>query len=209
MKGRLVAFEGIDRAGKSTAVRNVSAALDDCLVAVTSCSERDSPLGPLLEPSKLPRLSPFLKAYLFAADRAWTYEKKAQVALAAGHLVFWDRYVDSAYAYRGAERALGRSDLNPAIVRALNAPFVRPDLVVYIDIMVDVSSERGRNGQLQEAYDVPFLEEVRRQYDSLAKAECYCRIDGSGTCSQVADAVAAVVRSAFPDLFPCLLSSRT
>src|ERR1035438_9898477 len=100
---RLIAFEGIDGAGKSTVVSALPQELATCRLPVVVCAERQSPLSFMLSNSALNSLSPFLKTYLFATDRAWTYEREFLPRFASGALVLWDRYVDSAIAYRGAE----------------------------------------------------------------------------------------------------------
>src|SRR5258708_18558136 len=107
--------------------------------------------------------SPFLKTYLFAADRAWAYYRECLRALRSGGLVLWDRYVDSAIVYRSVEFQLRRSGLDLEFVRNLNSPFIRPSITFYIDITVEVSLLRATNAKRTEPYDAGFSHELRNE----------------------------------------------
>jgi dTMP kinase len=198
--GRLVAFEGIDRAGKSSLVAALPPLLADSRSPVVVCAERQSPLGPLLESQVLSGLSPFLKTYFFAADRAWVFERVCEPALTAGRLVLWDRYVDSAVIYRSIDlKNSDRVDLD--FVRLVNRPFPKPALTVYVDISEDTSLSRAIASGAPEPYDVDFLRAARREYLEAAHTEDYMVIDGERPTTEIVPEVAEKLKAAFPELF--------
>jgi dTMP kinase len=202
LPGRLVTVEGIDRAGKSSTLRGLTGLLQDCKVPIVTCGELCSPLTPIIRDMLQKGSSAFLKTFLFASDRAWTYEAMCLPALRRGELVLWDRYVDSAIVYRAIELSQSVSLIDLDFVREINRPFSKPDLVVYIDISVDVSIQRAKATGNKEPYDKEFLENVRAEYQKLALQDEYCIINGEQPIDDVGLAVAKAIRSRLKDLFP-------
>jgi dTMP kinase len=200
-QGKLVAFEGIDRAGKTSIVNTLSKTLVDTKLPVVFCGERRSPIGPLLERESLKTLSPLIKTYFFAADRAWVYERECVPGLIRGALVLWDRYVDSALVYRSVELERHPSNISLDFVKSINLPFRRPDLTFFIDVSVETSWKRALQIGNFELYDKAFLEEVRKRYTELAIAEDYVSINGEHPLSEITTEVSTRIREEFPDLF--------
>lgn len=134
----LVALEGLDASGKTT----LAEALSSTLVGgrrVVRGGEFQSPMGELLR-ENLGSLTSLEKVYWFAADRASTLES---LSVTDGSVVVWDRYIDSARAYRRAEVELGWADPDILdILEEVNARFPIPDLVLYLS--VSESSAFGR-----------------------------------------------------------------
>lgn len=199
--GRLVTFEGIDRAGKTSVIRVLPDLLADCRVPITTCGERRSPLARFLSAQAVASTSAFLKTYLFAADRAWTYEKACLPALRRGGLVLWDRYVDSALVYRAVEFSLCESEIDMDFVELINSRFMPPDLTFYIDITASTSVARAESAGSQEAYDAHFMRLVRAQYLALAETRDYVVVDGERPLDEVAACVAGVIRQRLGGMF--------
>lgn len=200
-RGRLVALEGIDRAGKSSVFRLLPALLSGCKVSIVSCAERQSPLEHLLHGEVLGKTSPFIKTFLFAADRSWPYEQICVPALESGALVVWDRYVDSAIAYRTVDFALGESLIDIEFVKKINSPFQRPALTLLIDIPVEISLARAMQEGKREPYDEDFLRRVREVYLELARTDDYVVISGEAPVDAVAADAARAIRTRFKELF--------
>jgi len=202
-KGKLIAFEGIDRAGKSSVIRRLPDLLSGCNVPIVLCGEFQSPFTPIIRDLVHRGSSPFLKTFLFAADRAWTYERECLPALKRGELVLWDRYVDSAIVYRSVEFSRSPSDIDIDLdfVKDINRLFVRPDLTIYIDITVEISKERARLAGTREPYSPEFLENVRAEYLKVASLEEYVIINGERPLDVVVSEVGQVIRQRFGELF--------
>jgi dTMP kinase len=205
-RGKLITFEGIDRAGKTSLIQSLQGLLADSRVPITACGEKQSPLGHLLTGESLRDYSGFLKTYLFAADRAWTYEKICLPAVQKGGLVLWDRYVHSAIVYRAVEfhRKEQISDkMNVEFVRVINDPFIRPDLIFYLDISPETSAIRAKKDGATEPYSFDFLASVRAEYLSLVEREggSFILINGEVAKTEVAKTVASKIREEFRELF--------
>jgi len=199
--GKLVAFEGIEHAGKTAIIGLLPDFLSGAKVPVVICGERKSPIGPLLHDEYLKTYSAFLKTYLFATDRAWTYEKTCLPALRRGALVLWDRYVDSAVAYRSAELKRKKSAINLDFVRQINAPFMKPDLTIYLDLNIRVAKKRQRRGLLQIPYSLTLIESVRREYLRLARANSYAIVNANRPRLEVVNDVASRIMEKYSNLF--------
>ncbi len=203
VRGKLVAFEGIDRAGKSSVLNYLPDILrESCRTKVVVCGERKSQLSDILRNDRLRLMSAFMKTFLFATDRAWTYEHDCLPALEIGDIVLWDRYVDSAIVYRKVESSLGLSNVTIDFVKAINSPFMDAHLSIFVDISVETSLDRSRKRVAPAPYDETFLTRVRKEYDSLSKdRKDYVKVDGERPIEEVAEDVSAIIQSRFPEFF--------
>ena len=200
--GTLVAFEGIDRAGKTSVLTRLGASLlGDCKVPVVVSGELRSPIASILRDLVHRGCSPFLKTFFFAADRAWSYERECLPTLRRGGLVLWDRYVDSALAYRAVELSREACEIDINFVREINCPFTEPDLTVYLDVSADTSFERAKKAGTVEPYDRGFLEAVRTEYLRLAHEKGYAVVDGERPPDSVGWEVGQLIRQTFKELF--------
>ena len=202
-QGKLITFEGIDGAGKTSIVRELPAYLSACRVPILICGERRSPFSNLLCNSELKGMSAFLKTYLFAADRAWTYEKECLPALKSGSLVLWDRYVDSALAYRAVELLLKPETLDLNFVELINRPFRLADVTFFVDVSISISETRTRKNSSANPYATEFLRRVRIEYERLAQQRGYVTINGEPPLELVAKNVALEIKRRFKELFYC------
>src|SRR5215218_9385839 len=161
--GRLIAFEGVEGAGKSTQLELLRRALEDRSREVVVTREPGgAPAGERIRALLLdPRveLHPRAEALLFAAARAELVENVIRPALERGAVVLCDRYLDSSLAYQGEARGLGRGpveDMNRFATGGL-----LPDLVVLLDLDPDRI----------EAQDLDFHRRVRDAFRDLAAAD--------------------------------------
>jgi dTMP kinase len=139
--GVLIAFEGIDGAGKTTQLRMLAARLQSAAVPVVVTKEpTDGPHGTRLRASATTgRLPPEEELALFEADRRDHVATVLAPALARGDVVLLDRYYFSTAAYQGA-RGLDAED----IVRRNETFAPAPDVLVVVDVPVDVGLARIR-----------------------------------------------------------------
>jgi dTMP kinase len=139
--GLLVAFEGIDGAGKTTQAR---AAVEELrrrgYDAVYLREPTDGPHGRRLRELMArgrEAVSPQEEFELFLADRAFDVEQHIRPALAAGRIVCIDRYYPSSMAYQGA---LG---LDPQEIRRANEQIAPvPDVIIYFRVPAEVGAAR-------------------------------------------------------------------
>jgi len=197
-RGRYVALEGIEGAGKSTVAALVAEALRRGGREVVTVREPggtatgEAVRHVLLDPEGL--LAPWTEALLFAAARAQITSEVVEPALAAGAWVVTDRSVYSSLAYQGGGRGLGIGQ-----VRSINQPglgAVWPDLVVLLRIEAAAGLERQMVEDRIGAEGPAFQQEVAGAFDQLAAQEPdrFAVVDAAQPLDDVVTAVTAVIR---------------
>jgi dTMP kinase len=197
--GWLVAFEGVEGAGKSTQLRLLERELGRRGREVVATREPGgTPLGErvraiLLDPASA-GMHPRAEALLFAAARAQLVEQVIRPALERGAVVLCDRYLHSSLAYQGAARGLG-----PDAVAAVNrwaTGGLDPDLVVLLDLdpAVGLGRSAGARDRIEDQ-ELRFHHAVGQAFRDLATAapDRFVVVDASPPAEQVADQVRAAV----------------
>ena len=196
--GRLIAFEGVEGAGKSTQLELLRRALEGRGREVVVTREPGgTPAGErvrslLLDPAV--ELQPRAEALLFAAARAELVERVIRPALERGALVLCDRYLDSSLAYQGGARGLGLGPVGE--VNRFATGGLLPDLVVLLDLDPAAGlARRARDPDRIEAQDLGFHRRVRDAFRDLAAAdpERFAVVDAAAPVDQVAAQVQAAV----------------
>jgi dTMP kinase len=194
-RGRLIAVEGIDGAGKTTLAAGLARALPEVVVlrepggAVVSERIRELVKDPALA------VDPRAEALLYAAARAQLVAERLVPLLAGGDTVVLDRFVDSSLAYQGAGRGLGVGEI--AAVNAFATGGVAADLTLYLRVPPEVGAARREGVDRLEQAGESFFARVVDAYDALAAAagERYVVVDATRPPDAVlADALAAVKR---------------
>jgi dTMP kinase len=136
-KGRLISFEGLDGAGKTTQLDLLERWLQAHGIDYIRTREPGgTPLG--IELRRLlfhhPELTitPLAEAFLFQADRAQHFATVIQPALDAGTLVISDRCIDSSIAYQGVARGVGPERVEQLSLLATQGCL--PDLTILLDL---------------------------------------------------------------------------
>lgn len=180
MSGTFITFEGIDGSGKSTQLRLLANFLREsgCEVVLTR-EPGGTPVGNRLRAALLDaheEVDPLTELLVFAADRAQHVRRVLRPALAAGRVVFSDRYADATAAYQGAGRGFSPQLISEIIQLATED--LKPDLTLLFDLSVDDSTTRTRrrtNGTYQgdrlDSENAEFHNRVRDAYLRLAAAE--------------------------------------
>lgn len=193
MRGKLIAFEGIDGSGKSTQIKRLAAWLEKQGVPChTTCEPTDGDIGRLLREylSGAKKADDRVIAALFAADRLDHLTRADGICarLACGETVLVDRYYLSSYAYQGMHLPLDW-------VMALNAQSVqlrKPDCHIYLDVDVDTALSRiGARGEQTEIFETrEKLMVISAQYDAvislLAQNERILRVDAGRDAETIA-----------------------
>ena len=218
-RGRFVALEGGDGAGKSTQARMLVGSLGGLGLDVLSTREPGGSPGAedirrLLVTGAPGRWDPLTEALLLNAARRDHWLRAIGPALRAGRWVVSDRFADSTLVYQGAAGGAPREVLEGLHRLALDG--ARPDLTLLLDIPPERGLARARGRELPlsrggtgpedrfERKDDAFHRRVRDAYLDLARAapERIAPIDGSRGVAEVAADILAAVRARFAGELP-------
>ncbi|MBN9522653.1 dTMP kinase [bacterium] len=189
-KSSLIAFEGIDGAGKTTQVNLLVDFFKAAGEPVLQSKEpTDGPWGRKIRQSATKgRMSPAEELHAFVEDRKQHIRDTILPALSRGETVILDRYFYSTIAYQGSQGQ------NPDAVAAQMFDLALvPDVVFLIDVPPDVGVSRiqtGR-GETPNAFeDVDHLRQVHKGFQDLArKYQNIVVIDGTRDIESVRRAI--------------------
>jgi dTMP kinase len=178
-RGRFIALEGGEGAGKSTQARMLAEALRESGIEVLLTREPGGTTGAeairrlLLDPPG-EGWEPPAEALLFAAARSDHVAQAIRPALEAGQWVVCDRFVDSSRAYQGGGGGLSDDDI--LALHRVGSGGLLPDLTVLIEIAPELAAERlgRRDGGESDAIggrDAGYHAEVCASFARLADAE--------------------------------------
>ena len=196
MSGLFVAFEGVDRSGKTTQLSLLAERLGEKHEVVVTREPGGTPVAEAIRVLLLAddvNMSARCEALLFAAARADHVERTIRPALERGAVVLSDRFVDSSLAYQGVARGLGVDEVERVNMWATGG--VAPDLTIMLDLPTGTSTARDGEVHLMESEPDLFQARVRRGLLDLAARDVhrYSVIDASGTIEEVADLVWASI----------------
>lgn len=195
MKGLLIAFEGIDGSGKSTAIGYVHELFQE---AKLECIRTREPGGtPLSEKIREMVLwgntgmeedfPDWAEVCLYNASRATHTQNLIVPRLAQGCVVLTDRYCDSTYAHQGGGRGLDITKLK-AMHQIVNDGIV-PDITFLFDGSPDVFRARmaARQPDRLEKMPIDFQRRSRQVHLDLAaeNPERYIMIDAERSAEDV------------------------
>jgi dTMP kinase len=176
-RGRLITFEGGEGAGKSTQIERLAGALRDAGLEVVVTREPGGTEGAeqirkLLLEGAVDRWLPLTEVFLLLAARHDHVARRIAPALAAGHWVLCDRFIDSTRVYQGLA-----GTLEVALIDRLHEIVLadlRPDLTVILDLPAAEGLGRRRGAAGHHRYErmpLAFHERVRAGFLALAQAE--------------------------------------
>ncbi|WP_421313611.1 dTMP kinase [Aeromonas veronii] len=194
---KFIVIEGLEGAGKSSAVRYVTDYLQRHGINRIECT-REPGGTPLAERMRAivkevhdERLTIEAELLLMYASRVQLVETRIKPALANGVWVVGDRHDLSSQAYQGGGRGID-AQLIGAIKQAVLGNF-KPDLTLYLDIDPALGLQRARHrGELDriELEQLSFFERTRTRYLELAaKDDSIVVIDAGQTPEQVKAAI--------------------
>lgn len=204
MNGKFIVIEGLEGAGKSTAVSYVLDWLRSHGVAQLETT-REPGGTPLAEKMRSivkevhdEPLTIQAELLLMYAARVQLVENRIKPALAKGAWVVGDRHDLSSQAYQGGGRGIA-PELIQQIKQAVLGDFA-PDLTLYLDIDPAVGLQRARErGELDriEQEALAFFQRTRARYLELARQDKRIHIiDASQTPEQVQMAIHAALEQA-------------
>jgi dTMP kinase len=196
--GLLVAFEGVDGAGKTTQATLLQSRLQELgFEAILTKEPTDSEYGRRIR--QIARegrvgITPEEELDLFLKDRELDVNETLVPVLSRGGIVLMDRYYFSNIAYQGA---LGLDATH--IQRVNEERFPTPDLTLLFMIAPEASTQRiseGREGGTNVGYEkLDFLKQVEAIYEGI-QSPGLVRIDAT----QSVDAVSAQIEDAMAPL---------
>lgn len=176
-KGRFLSVEGIDGAGKTTAILELAEylrqlGLDVLLLREPGGTSVGEEIRQLLLDQKNKGMSDTCELLLFAAARAELTETIIKPAIAAGQVVICDRFTDSTVAYQGFARGISEEQIRT--INQIATAGLEADRTFYLDLTVEVASERlaNRSDKAEDRLDqegMHFQSKVREGYLSQAK----------------------------------------
>ncbi|MGL5814681.1 MAG: dTMP kinase [Aeromonas sp.] len=209
---KFIVIEGLEGAGKSSAVRYVTDYLQAHGVGRIECT-REPGGTPLAERMRAivkevhdERLTIEAELLLMYASRVQLVETRIKPALADGVWVVGDRHDLSSQAYQGGGRGID-AKLIGAIKQAVLGDF-KPDLTLYLDIDPALGLQRARHrGELDriELEKIGFFERTRLRYLELAAQDDSIKvIDAGQTPAEVKAAIEAALEAYFTSEGLCI-----
>jgi len=175
MRGRVIAFEGLDQSGKQTQAQLLSERLEAAghRARVVAFPDYRTAIG-----SEIGRALAGERDYgadvmqlLYVANR-FEWKPEIERALTAGTIVLCDRYIASSVAYGEAQ------GLDPAWLNDVQRYLPHPDLTVVLDIAPKTAVERKALNRDRFEQDLALLDRVRTSYCRQASAPGWVLVDG-------------------------------
>lgn len=177
MQGKLIVFEGVEGAGKTTQMQRIQAGLQGLINTpiVITREPGGTLLGQelrrlLLEYQGEEPIQNRAELLMYAADRAQHVQGFIKPLLYQGNIVLCDRYTDSTVAYQGYGRGL---DLN--LIDQLNqiaTGGLESDLTLWLDVDVELglarTRTRGKMDRMEQA-NLEFHQRVQQGFKQLAQ----------------------------------------
>lgn len=188
----MIAVEGIEGAGKSTAMSTIQQYLKEQAIPFICTREpggtaMGEELRALLKANTVETVLPVTELLLMYASRAQLLANVIQPALAAGKTVISDRFELSTLAYQGAGRRLPKDAIETLSKLCLHG--FKPDLTLYLDVDYATSqarlNKRGAKDRFEHEH-ADFFNRVRDCYLFHAQHDCsVVTIDASQPLGQV------------------------
>ena len=171
-QGRLVTFEGIDGAGKSSHIEALATWLQERgHVVVLTREPGGTPLAERLREEILhATMDPLTEALLIFGARRDHLVRVIGPALSRGATVLCDRFTDASFAYQGAGRGFEIGVLEQLETWVQQG--LQPHLTLWFDLPAAVAAQRRsavRTPDRFEVLDTAFFERVRAGYAARAQ----------------------------------------
>lgn len=179
MTGKFIVIEGLEGAGKTTAINTVARILNQHNIRDLQFTREPggTPIAEALrniikngldnEP-----LTDKAELLMLYAARIQLIDNVIKPALKAGKWVIGDRHDLSTQAYQGGGRQLDKVFINTLKEQVLGD--FKPDLTLYLDIDPEIGLIRAKSrGELDriEQQSLPFFKRIRQCYQQLAKQD--------------------------------------
>lgn len=177
MQGKFIVVEGLEGAGKSSAIASLVSHLQAKSIATLTVREPGGTpmaeaLRDLVKKQWQEEITAETELLLMYASRAQLVHNVIRPALAEGKWVIADRHDLSSRAYQGGGRQLGDAKLQT--LKQLVLGDFAPDLTLLLDLNPEIGLERARaRGELDriEQEAMAFFQRTRQRYLEIAQQE--------------------------------------
>jgi len=192
-KGFFICIEGLDKSGKTTQSRLLVGSLRrKGFDAVYTTEPSSGEVGKFIREYVLrrkQRLPVIVESLLFAADRVDHTEREIKTLLDKRKIVVSDRYLYSSLAYQGA------AGLDIEWIMQINRLALTPNLAIYLDIPIEVMSQRCRSDKSVMEYP-EVQRKVQEVYMRLVHEGKMIPINANRPIEEVAKDIQTLVLSA-------------
>ena len=204
MTGKFIVIEGLEGAGKTTAINTVARILKQHHIADLQFTREPggTPIAEALrniikngldnEP-----LTDKAELLMLYAARIQLVDNVIKPALKMGKWVIGDRHDLSTQAYQGGGRQIDKIFIETLQAQVLGD--FKPDLTLYLDIAPELGLMRARSrGQLDriEQQSLPFFERIRQRYLQLAERDnTIVTIDANKSIEEVTTQIETILNS--------------
>jgi dTMP kinase len=195
--GKLIAIEGLEGAGKSTALNVVLETLQQHNIEAITSREPGGTLisealrSILKNPDYQGTMDARTELLLMYAARVQLVEQVIKPALNRGCWVIVDRFELSTLAYQGGGRGLDESMIRALSLFCLQG--LTPDLTIFMDIHPDKGmqrvKQRGQQDRFEQENTIFFAKVYDRYLSVLDKTVGSVKIDASLALSHVMDTI--------------------
>ena len=176
-KGLLITLEGIEGAGKSTAVDFIEDFLTKKGHDVIKTREPGGTvigeqIREILLKNENYTLTYDTELLLVFSARAQHIQEVILPALSSGKIILCDRFTDASYAYQGGGRDIDASRIN--LLEKWVQGDLRPNLTLLFDLDVSIGMQRTKkrsDADRFEREEINFFEKIRNTYLERAKKE--------------------------------------
>ncbi|WP_279084050.1 dTMP kinase [Gilliamella apis] len=204
MTGKFIVIEGLEGAGKTTAINTVARILKQHHICDLQFTREPggTPIAEALrniikngldnEP-----LTDKAELLMLYAARIQLVDNVIKPSLKMGKWVIGDRHDLSTQAYQGGGRQIDKGFIETLQARVLGN--FKPDLTLYLDIAPELGLMRARSrGQLDriEQQSLPFFERIRQRYLQLAERDnTIVTIDANKSIEEVTTQIETILNS--------------
>jgi dTMP kinase len=183
MSGKFVVVEGLEGAGKSTAISIIKLLIEKQGHEIISTREPGgTPMAESIRDCvktdwQTEKVTSTAELLLMYAARAQLIENVIKPELSKGAWVLADRHDMSSRAYQGYGHQIGVDKLEP--IRQLTLQGFEPDFTLYLDVEPIVGIERARGrGKLDriEQQDISFFERARAGFLAMVERDPNCHL---------------------------------
>ena len=176
-KGLFITLEGIEGAGKSTAVDFIEDFLTKEGHDVIKTREPGGTvigeqIREILLKNENDTLTYDTELLLVFSARAQHIQEVILPALSSGKIILCDRFTDASYAYQGGGRGIDASRIN--LLEKWVQGDLRPNLTLLFDLDVSIGMQRTKkrsDADRFEREEINFFEKIRNTYLERAKNE--------------------------------------